>query len=228
MNSISIWSSLFKHSSFFGYQKSDVLDSSLKKLLSELDYQNIDHFHPKRKDEFLLGRLCASKAHELHFGSVLLSLPVAENRSPLWPKEVIGSITHNQFWVGAAVAKSNSLLGVGIDFEVMGRTKLEISRYVRTPKDLISHASLSDIELLTIIFSAKESLYKALHPSVKCFFGFETAAVTEIDLISGTFKIDLISDISKAYGPSGRAHFEGQVKIIDKSCLTVLEIPHET
>jgi 4'-phosphopantetheinyl transferase EntD len=38
----------------------------------------------------------------------------------------VGTISHNEFWVGAAVAKDTELLGVGMDFEVMGRTKLEL------------------------------------------------------------------------------------------------------
>lgn len=162
----------------------------------------------------------------MHFGTELLSIPISLNRSPDWPQEVIGSISHNQYWVGAAVSKSESLLGIGIDFEVMGRTKLELARYIRSSEDLKTHHSLNDNELLTLIFSAKESLYKALYPTAKCFFGFETAAVREIDISNGTFKIDLISKISSSLGPSGRFHFEGRFKVIGKSCLTVLEIPN--
>lgn len=98
------------------------------------------------------------------------------------------SISHNQFWVGSAVSKSKSLLGVGIDFEVIGRAKLELSRYIRSSEDLKTHQFLNENELLTLIFSAKESLYKALYPTAKCFFGFETAAINEIDVSNGTFK----------------------------------------
>lgn len=226
MSSINTWSSLFNNSSFFCLKKDEDLGPSLKYLLSRLDNKQIVNFHINRKDEFLLGRVCASKAHEMHFGAELLSLPIHENRSPKWPEKVVGSITHNQFWVGAAVSKSKSLLGVGIDFEVMGRAKLELARYIRSPEDLQSHQSLNDNELLTLVFSAKESLYKALYPSINCFFGFEVAAVREIDLSNGTFKIDLISDIAPLYGPSGRFHFEGRFKIIENNCLTVLEIPN--
>lgn len=226
MNSNETWSSLFKHSSFFCLKKDEELSIPLKDLLSRLDYQNIENFHPNRQTEFLLGRICASKAHEIHFGAELLSLPINSNRSPDWPEEVIGSITHNQIWVGATVSKSKSLLGVGIDFEVMGRTKLELARYIRSAEDLKAHQSLNDNELLTIIFSAKESLYKALYPTVKSFFGFEAAAVREIDVSNGTFKIDLISQISSLLGPSGRFQFEGRFKVVGSSCLTVLEIPH--
>jgi 4'-phosphopantetheinyl transferase EntD len=146
------------------------------------------------------------------------------DRAPVWPPGVIGSISHNQLLAGAAVAKSTSLIGIGIDLEVMGRVKGELARFIRTPEDLKTHNSYNESELLTIIFSAKESLYKALYPIVKCFFGFEAAAVREVDHLNCTFKIDLLKNLSDSLGPSGRFQFEGHFKIIEKNCLTVLEI----
>ena len=222
------FSSLFLQSSFFCLPKDKVQSASLLDLQNRLQNHDIDNFHPSRKKEFLLGRVCASKAYELYFGSELLTLPTAADRSPVWPKEVIGSITHNQNWVGAAVSSSQKLLGIGIDLEVIGRAKLELSRYIRSSKDLLTHQSLNSNELLTLIFSAKESLYKALYPHVKCFFGFEAAAVTNIDMAKGIFQIVLVKDISPLYGPSGpngRFQFEGRFIIVEGNCLTVLEIP---
>jgi len=222
------FSSLFLHSSFFCLPKDKEQSACLIDLQNRLQNHDIENFHPSRKKEFLLGRVCASKAYELHNGLELLTLPSAADRSPLWPKEVIGSISHNQYWVGAAVSSSQKLLGIGIDFEVIGRVKLELTRYIRSSKDLLAHQSLNSNELLTLIFSAKESLYKALYPQVKCFFGFEAAAVTNIDMTKGIFQIDLIKDISPFYGPSGRFRFEGQFIIIEGNCLTVLEIPYHS
>lgn len=224
MNLQNNWSSLFLNSSFFCLKKDDELNPYLKDLYARLHYQNIENYHPRRKNEFLLGRVCASKAYEMRFGSELIFLPIGENRSPLWPNEVVGSISHNQFWVGAAVSNTPSLLGVGIDFEVMGRTKSELSRHIRTKEDLREHTFFSETELLTIIFSAKESLYKALYPTVKNFFGFDAAAVRKIDEELGTFAIDLVSKISPDFGPSERFQFEGRFEVIEKTCLTVLEI----
>lgn len=223
MNSKNDWSALFSESSFFCLKKDDKLNTEL---CSKLNYPEIENFHPGRKNEFLLGRLCASRAHQLHFGTELLSLPINPNRSPAWPSGVIGSISHNQFWVGAAVSKTKSLLGVGIDFEVMGRTKLELGGYIRSAEDLKTHPSFNETELLTLIFSAKESLYKALSPTVQSFFGFEAAALREINIGPGSFKIDLVSEISPGFGPNHRFHFEGRFMIFENNCLTVLEIPN--
>lgn len=223
-NLFDTWSSLFNHSSFYCLDKNSDLDPSLEILNSRFTYPEILKAHPNRKKDFLLGRLCASKAFEIHYGTELLSLPMSADRSPLWPSEVIGSISHNQFMVGAAVSSCKNLLGLGIDIEVMGRTKLELARYIRSKEDIQAHKIFNERDLLTFIFSAKEALYKALYPTAKCFFGFETAAIKEINHFNKTFRIDLISNISKDLGPENRFQFEGRFDILGKNILSVLEI----
>ncbi len=126
--------------------------------------------------------------------------------------------------MGAVVSDSKNLIGVGIDFEVVGRARPELTRYITNSQDLMVHQSLNQEELLTIIFSAKESLYKALYPIVKKFFGFESAALREIDCGKGEFTIDLITQISEDFGPEKRFQFKGRFLISSQNCLTVLEI----
>lgn len=228
MDSLSKWSKLFSRSSFFAINKEEDLTSDLNNLKSKIIYDPaVDGFHPNRKNEFLLGRVCASRAHEQCTGNELLFLASNKDRSADWPDEVVGTISHNQFWVGAAVAKKSELIGLGMDFEVMGRTKIELSSHIRSHGDIQKHPKLSDEELLTIIFSTKESLYKALYPSVKKFFGFEDAALRAIDLDNGLFTIDLLTDLTLNFGPKSRQSFQGRFTIENKNCLTVLEIPHQ-
>lgn len=225
MNTTETWSRLFSKSSFFAINKGEDLDNNLKNYQSKIQYdQKVESYHPNRKNEFILGRVCASKAYELCTGRELLSLPVNTDRSPAWPIDVVGSISHNQYWVGAAVANHDDLIGVGIDFEVMGRTKLELAKQIRSPGDILKHAELSDEELLTVIFSCKESLYKALYPSVKKFFGFEDAAVREIDLVNGTFTIELLTQLSLKFGINSHKSFQGRLALNNRNCLTVLEV----
>lgn len=226
MNPISL-SKLFSRSSFFAINKEEDLAPELKSLLAKIIYDPaVQGFHPNRKNEFLLGRVCASKAYEDCIGRELLSLPADKDRSPQWPSDVVGTISHNQHWVGAAVAKKSELLGIGMDFETMGRAKMELSSHIRSNEDLLKHSKLSDEELLTIIFSSKESLYKALYPSVKKFFGFQDAALREVDLDNGLFIIDLLNDLSLNFGPKSRHTFQGRFTIDNENCLTLLEITH--
>lgn len=228
MNSIDTWSKLFTKSSFFAINKEEGLDAEIQHYQSKIQYDpKVDGYHPNRKNEYLLGRVCASKAYDLCMGTELLNLPTNPDRSPAWPSDVVGSISHNQYWVGAAVARQADLIGVGIDFEVMGRTKLELARQIRSSEDILKHTELSDEDLLTIIFSCKESLYKALYPSVKKFFGFEDAALRKLDLTNGTFTIDLLTQLSLKFGISSHQSFNGRLALDNGNCLTVLEIFEE-
>ncbi|WP_442864000.1 4'-phosphopantetheinyl transferase superfamily protein [Alteromonas sp. ASW11-130] len=45
--------------------------------------------------------------------------------------------------------------------------------------------------LVTLVFSAKESLYKAIHKYIGALFGFEAAEVTHIDLEKGFLELAL-------------------------------------
>ena len=225
MNLISQWSKLFTKSTFFAINKESDLEHSLSQIQSKIIYPStVDSFHPNRKNEFLLGRVCAYKCYEDLTKNELLSLPVNKDRSPEWPSEVVGTISHNQYWVGAATAYAKDLIGIGMDFEVMGRTKIVLSKHIRSKHDIKSHPSLTDEELLTIIFSCKESLYKALYPKVKLYFGFEDAALIEIDLIKGTFVIELLKDLGPQFGPRSIDTFIGRIDVSSKNCLSVIEI----
>lgn len=225
MNSLKKWSELFSKSSFFAIRKEEDLNVSLKEIQNKiLVSPSVEAFHPNRKAEFLLGRVCAYKSYEMLTGKELLSLDANKDRSPDWPPEVVGTISHSQHWIGAATALNSDLIGVGMDFEVMGRTKLELSKYIRSEGDIKTHPLLSEEELLTVIFSCKETLYKALYPSVKKFFGFEDAAVVEIDLDKGIFIVELLVELNPIFGPKTNNSFTGRLALESKNCLTVLEV----
>lgn len=215
------WNNLFEKSQFACVDKTQ--DVSM--YLSEAHFKNpLESAHPERQKEFILGRVCASKAFYEITKEELLELVSNPDRSPAWPSSVVGSISHNKQWVGAAVAKADELIGLGIDFETIGRAKPEISSHIKTDRDLKNHPDLSEEELLTLIFSSKESLYKALYPIIKKFFGFQDAAVKEINVKRGSFVIVLLTDLSDSFGPTTRHEFHGRFAVYAETCLTVLEI----
>lgn len=225
MNEQSEWLKLFSKSSFFSLKKEENFSPELLKLQEKIELSdNVSTFHPNRKKEFILGRMCASLAYEKCMGSELLKLDSGLDRAPVWPDDVVGSIAHDKNYVGAAVARKNELIGIGMDFEEMGRTKIELSSHIRSSEDIKSHPAFSDEELLTLIFSTKESLYKALYPNVQKFFGFEDAALRAIDLEQGLFQIDLLTQLTLNFGPKARFSFQGRFTVQNKTCLTVLEI----
>lgn len=219
------FSKLFNKASFFYIKKDQELSIDLNDLSERIILpQETQRFHPNRLNEFILGRVCAAKAYEVSMGTQLLSLPSLPSRAPQWPSGVVGSISHDQNFIAAAVASKKDLLAIGIDFEVIARTKPELSSRICNEQDLKTHAELNDAELLTVIFSAKESLYKALHPLVNMFFGFEAAVVREINLQNNTFIIDLLEPLTARFSPDNQFRFQGKFILEQGSCLTVIEI----
>ncbi|WP_108651828.1 4'-phosphopantetheinyl transferase family protein [Dongshaea marina] len=160
---------------------------------------------PKRCAEFLAGRYVARHALEQLSGTAY-QIPAAPDRSPIWPQGIIGSISHTNTQALAMVAYARDHLLLGLDLEnwmepVLAR---ELSDQIICPQErkLLADSELEFHQGLTLIFSAKESLYKALFPQVKRFFGFEYARVNKIDPDSGTFVISLTRTLTQAY-PAG-------------------------
>lgn len=160
-----------------------------------------------RRQEFLTGRYCARQA-ALQLGLELGPLSRdPETGAPLWPTEVVGSITHTSKVAAAVLAPSRSFRGVGLDLESQSRLIAPgISRHVCTPAEevLLEHLPESARDLrLKLIFSAKESIYKCLFPQVLQTIGFQDA---EVMFQERTFHFTLLRDLSGVY-PQG---FSGQ------------------
>jgi enterobactin synthetase component D / holo-[acyl-carrier protein] synthase len=105
---------------------------------------------------------------------------IAENGLPLWPDGWVGSITHANRIAAAAVACRSSCGALGIDVEerIAPTLAAEISSQISSPGEMSLLKALDPPTALTVIFSAKESLYKALYPYVLKFFDFAAATVS--------------------------------------------------
>ena len=133
----------------------------------------------KRRAEFLAGRFAALEA--------LRGLGVAEppgrndDGSPRWPAEIVGSITHGAERALCCVARRSQLRGLGIDVERLLNedVKVELRRRICSQAELELGAEqlplLPENELVSLVFSAKESLYKCLYPAVGRFMDFHAA-----------------------------------------------------
>lgn len=153
----------------------------------------------KRQYEFLAGRYCAQLCLERLGLHPMAAVGFADNRSPIWPPGFIGSITHTHGWASAVVGRRSDFLSIGLDIEhEITETKAQIIQHIcRDPAEvdrLSQRGLLTEKEALTLVFSAKESLYKALFPRVQSFFGFHAA-----ELIADgpdQFSLVLLSDLS--------------------------------
>ncbi|MBP2703935.1 4'-phosphopantetheinyl transferase superfamily protein [Microbispora sp. RL4-1S] len=145
----------------------------------------------KRRAEFTAGRHCARTALAA-LGFPPVAIPPGEAGSPTWPAGVVGSITHCAGYRAAAV--STDVLSVGIDAEpdlplpagVLGTISLAEER--ETLAGLGEPAGGPHWDRL--LFSAKESVYKAWFPLARRWLDF-TEALIRIDR-DGSFSATLL------------------------------------
>jgi len=131
-----------------------------------------------RQREFIAGRKAARLALR-RLGLSSIAIPISSTGAPHWPAGVCGSISHSRTLACAVVTVSASCASVGVDIEpCSAENKIgELRKNFLTAGE---DKRLSDREAL-VAFSAKESLYKLLHPLTNTYFGFDSAEVTEIN-----------------------------------------------
>ena len=133
-----------------------------------------------RRAEFQLGRACARRALA-HLGYHDFALLNDPKRVPVWPRGVVGSITHCEGLCAVAVARESDLLGIGLDAEPLRTLKPGFLARISNETERRHLATLppapgkSDWGLL--LFSAKESFYKCYFPLARHFLGFRHAVV---------------------------------------------------
>ena len=156
----------------------------------------------KRVQEFAAGRLCA-RALLSEFGVKDFPVTVADDRQPVWPEALVGSITHTQGLCAAVVAERALLRAVGLDSEVAGSVKAELWPSICTPAEIEWLRSLAESErtiAATLIFSAKEAFYKCQYPLARERLSFQDARVEVFSLgaARGEFNIHATRRIALA------------------------------
>jgi len=121
---------------------------------------------PSRVSEFAAGRLCARRAMA-EFGVVDFPLRVSNDRRPVWPDALVGSITHTAGLCAAVVAERRIFKSVGLDSEVVGDVGEPLWRKICVAAELDWLRSLPRAQRAAagaLIFSAKEAFYKCQYP----------------------------------------------------------------
>lgn len=130
-----------------------------------------------REDQFKAGRSCAIQAlHSL--GVTSASLGQTATGAPAWPVQMIGSITHTLGWIGAVAARrSQSFKSIGLDAERRNRKiRPDLASRVCHPQEL-RNCPLSTDEASLLLFSVRESFYKAAHPLCGLPIGFQQVLI---------------------------------------------------
>jgi len=181
----------------------------------------------KRQREFAAGRRCAARALR-QAGAPDLVVPVGVDRKPIWPHGFVGSITHTTTFAWAVAARAVALRSVGIDSEpIFDESSLrDAARMVLDPHEWQLAESGDQAKLATIVFSAKESLFKCLNPCVGEFFEFADVRVDGViqrAQAEGTFDVQLLRSLAEF--PRGR-RFAGRYVVSCHGVVhTAVELP---
>lgn len=157
----------------------ELRDGDASSLLFPAEAAACEGFAPKRRVEYAAGRLCARRALA-QFGITDFALEMNADRSPRWPDPVVGSITHTQGFCAAVVADARSQSGIGVDAETLGRLTPELHRLIFTAEERASLEALDAsqrVHAQTIIFSAKEALYKCQHQVTRAWRDFHDVSI---------------------------------------------------
>jgi 4'-phosphopantetheinyl transferase EntD len=133
-----------------------------------------------RRREFAAGRAAAAQAMA-RFG-VTAPVAMGDDRAPIWPDGLSGSITHTRSIALAVVLRAGP---IGIDLEPEGAVSPDLAPEILLPDER------ADPALATAIFCAKEATFKAQYPLTKAMFGFDRIA---IDITDNSFTARFTAD----------------------------------
>ena len=127
---------------------------------------------PLRRGSYVAGRTA------LHLALATDAPILSDDRgAPILPAGWVGSISHKGTCAAALVAPAGRG-HIGVDLEDAAPPRQNIARRILTPRE---QAALSDLGdhggAVTLRFSIKEAIYKALDPYVRRYVGF-----TEVEL----------------------------------------------
>ncbi len=156
----------------------------------------------RRTVEFDTGRACAARLL-FSLGCLRPSVGVAVDRSPIWPSDFVGSISHNDQWLAVAVARRTDVRSLGIDIETLiadgAIGEIELACLNDREIALGAAIDMDRARFVTLCFSAKEAFYKCLYPLVRLFFDFDDAEVESIEVGTGRLHIRLLRDLSSEF-----------------------------
>jgi len=187
--------------------------------LSFAERTYLESVSQNRKREFIAGRFCA------HEAMVLANMPpehiqIGRKGEPIWPSNIVGSITHSHGYAAAAVARKSDILSLGLDAEIDEPLSSKVLRRISNDQEqewaktvggtLVQHPG-------KVLFSAKEATYKAWYPITHEWLGFKEALINFHDQ-GNTFTVNIQKN-----GPIREMH--GKYTIRKGVIVTAIEVP---
>jgi 4'-phosphopantetheinyl transferase EntD len=181
---------------------------------------------PKRRVEFATVRACA-RAALAELGVPPVPILPGVRGAPGWPAGIVGSMTHCAGYRAAAVAPVEFAASIGIDAEPHGPLPDGVLDAIARPEEHGRLAELAlgapDVHWDRLLFSMKESVYKAWFPLTGSWLDFDEASIT-VEPATGAF-----TAVLQVPGPvlGGRelTTFTGRFSTSDALVLTAIALP---
>jgi 4'-phosphopantetheinyl transferase EntD len=177
----------------------------------------------KRRREFACGRTLARRALT-QLGRPPTAIPVGPQREPVWPSDIVGSITHCDGYCAAAVAPANTIRSLGIDAEPDARLPAGVVSHIarederRRIRDLAADVQNWD----RVLFSAKESVFKAWFPITRMWLEFDDVTL-HFEPPTRSFRVTLATP--NAEPAPLAAQFQGRYMVTGGLILTCVVWP---
>lgn len=152
-------------------------DEDQQRYLASPTYHSLHKAVVKRQAEFVAGRKLAQQALKQIGQGYDRPIAIGTHREPIWPAGITGSIAHCDGWAVCTVLKAEHLsLGIDIEHRLEYQTASEVQAMIGTAQEWALLAQQFDLaSAVTLLFSAKESLFKALFPQVQIYLDFSDA-----------------------------------------------------
>lgn len=183
----------------------------------------IEQVTAARAREFGAGRAAARAAMEA-LGHVPRPVLQGEDRAPVWPPGLTGSITHSARDCLAVVTDSPDIAALGLDLEPSVPMEPALWPEICTPDEMLWLAGLGPSQrghFAKLIFCAKEAVYKAQYQISRTMLGFQDVGL-DMDLQAGRFSATIRHEVSGI--PTG-TRIGGRFVILSGNFVAAVELP---
>lgn len=179
-------------------------DSDRHKPLHDAEQACVADAVEKRQREFTAGRQCLHRCLTQLGLQIHPPILMGKLREPLMPNGYVGTISHCNNYCVAAAAQASDYVGLGLDVEHNTPLEPGLSALICHPAELthikcdLSHLTPAEQHTYPdpgkLIFSIKESFYKAYFPQLKAYFDFLDAQVS-LNLLDRTGELTLVRPV---------------------------------
>jgi 4'-phosphopantetheinyl transferase EntD len=184
----------------------------------------------KRQREIAAGRRCARRALA-QLGIANFPVLAGPDRAPIWPETIVGSITHTDGcadgYCGVAVGEQRKFAGIGIDAEPRLPLPDELWSWILDQNERQEALQSAEPGIYArLVFSAKETTYKALYPSLKRILEFSDVHV-DIKLDDGLFLACLTRIVGSQPDVPANVPFVGRLVTDGELIVTAMALPRD-